>query len=209
MPTQDPSTFLADLIGTGISASLTPAMHEREAQALGLRKVYQLFDLAGMGLEADALPGLLDAAQTLGFSGLNITHPCKQAVIPLLDALSPGAAALGAVNTVVFRNGLRIGDNTDWAGFSQSFTRICRHGSGPGGAAGRRQVAEIIYFPLQTELLRAARALGCRTLDGGGMAVFQAVEAFRLITGRQPDPERMLRHFDELTGPSGHNFRAG
>ena len=53
-------------------------------------------------------------------------------------------------------------------------------------------VAEIIYFPLETELLRSARALGCRTLDGGGMAVFQAVEAFRLITGVTPDAERML-----------------
>ena len=44
-------------------------------------------------------------------------------------------------------------------------------------------VAEIVYFPMETELLRRARALGCRTLDGGGMAVFQAVEAFRLFTG--------------------------
>jgi len=51
---------------------------------------------------------------------------------------------------------------------------------------------------LETELLRTARALGCRTLDGGSMAVFQAVEAFRLITGVTPDPERMLRHFAEL-----------
>ena len=56
-------------------------------------------------------------------------------------------------------------------------------------------VAEIIYFPLETELLRQARALGCRTLDGGGMAVFQAAEAFRLFTGVRPDCERMLRCF--------------
>jgi len=56
-------------------------------------------------------------------------------------------------------------------------------------------VAEIVYFPLETELLRAARALGCRTIDGGGMAVFQAAEAFRLFTGKQPDSERMLQAF--------------
>jgi len=56
-------------------------------------------------------------------------------------------------------------------------------------------VAEIVYFPMETELLRTARALGCRTLDGGGMAVFQAVEAFRLLTGVAPDAERMRRHF--------------
>jgi shikimate dehydrogenase len=59
-------------------------------------------------------------------------------------------------------------------------------------------VAEIVYFPLETELLRAARALGCATLDGGGMAVFQAAGAFRLFTGLEPDAGRMLRHFGKL-----------
>ena len=59
-------------------------------------------------------------------------------------------------------------------------------------------VAEIIYFPLETELLRRARVLGARTLDGGGMAVFQAVEAFRLFTGIEPDSDRMLAHFAAL-----------
>jgi shikimate dehydrogenase len=56
-------------------------------------------------------------------------------------------------------------------------------------------VAEIVYFPLETELLRAARAAGCRTLDGSGMAVQQAVEAFKLFSGLEPDAERMRRHF--------------
>jgi shikimate dehydrogenase len=59
-------------------------------------------------------------------------------------------------------------------------------------------VAEIVYFPLETELLRTARALGCATLDGGRMAVFQAVGAFRLFTGLEPDAGRMLRHFGEM-----------
>lgn len=56
-------------------------------------------------------------------------------------------------------------------------------------------VADILYVPRETELLRAARALGCRTMNGGGMVVFQAAEAFRLFTGISPDGERMLRHF--------------
>ena len=56
-------------------------------------------------------------------------------------------------------------------------------------------VADIVYFPMETALLERARALGCRTLDCGGMAVFQAVEAFRLFTGITPDAERMLRDF--------------
>jgi shikimate dehydrogenase len=57
-------------------------------------------------------------------------------------------------------------------------------------------IAEVVYVPLETELLRVARAAGCRTLDGGGMAVFQAVKAFELFCGFRPDAERMLSRFD-------------
>ena len=56
-------------------------------------------------------------------------------------------------------------------------------------------VTDVVYFPLETELLRVARQRGCRTLDGGGMVVFQAAEAFRLFTGVEPDRERMLADF--------------
>lgn len=287
MTDQRPTSFLVGLIGSGIQASRTPPMHEREADAQGLRLLYQRIDLERLGLGADALPDLLLAAERMGFAGLNVTHPCKQAVIPYLDELSPDAAALGAVNTVVLRDGKRSGHNTDWWGFAESFRRglpgaalgrVVQLGAGGAGAAvahalmtlgvdeltlsdvdpsraeavaaslnerfvshGRRRVrvsrdlaadmasadglvhctptgmakypgmplpeellradlwvAEIVYFPLETELLRRARRLGCRILDGGGMAVFQAVEAFRLFTGLAPDPERMLRHFAEL-----------
>ncbi len=283
--TQDTQpAVLVGLIGAGIQASRTPAMHEREGAAHGLRYIYKLIDLDTLGIEAEALPELLIAAERMGFAGLNITHPCKQSVIPLLHALSPDANALGAVNTVILRDGTRTGCNTDWWGFAENFRRRCpdvprahvvQLGAGGAGAAvahaalklgvgaltifdidtvrterladnlrarfgaGRAAagtdlaraigeadglihctptgmaahpglplpadllraplwVAEIVYFPLETELLRAARARGCRTLDGGGMAVFQAVEAFRLFTGIMPDPERMLRHFAEM-----------
>ena len=64
-------------------------------------------------------------------------------------------------------------------------------------------VAEVVYRPLETELLKRARELGCRTLDGGGMAVMQAAGAFELFTGVTPDRERMLRHFATLTEPAG------
>jgi shikimate dehydrogenase len=63
-------------------------------------------------------------------------------------------------------------------------------------------VAEIVYVPLETELLRAARTMGCRTLDGGGMAVWQAVEAFELFTGTRPDPSRMEAHFRSMVSAS-------
>jgi shikimate dehydrogenase len=274
-------SFLVGLIGAGIQASRSPALHEREADANNLRFLYKVIDLEQLGLGPDALPELLRAAQLMGFAGLNITHPCKQAVIPLLDELSEDARALGAVNTVVLRGGKRVGHNTDWWGFAESFRRglpdsardcVVQLGAGGAGSAvahaaltlgvqrlfifdvdrnhaaqladalcarfgtaralaasdlepamqaadgvinttpvgmakypgmpvGRellradQWVADIVYFPLETELLRAARALGCRTLHGGGMAVFQAVEAFRLFTGVTPDPERMLAHF--------------
>jgi len=277
-------SVLVGLVGTGIQASRTPALHEREGAEQGLRYIYKLIDLEVLGLDVDALPEIVTAAQRLGFAGLNVTHPCKQAVIPLLDELSPDAAALGAVNTVVLKDGRRVGHNTDWWGFAESFRRelpdvkidrIVQFGAGGAGAAvahalltlGAREVtiidtnearaqsladalcerfgerrasasamvadaiasadgmvnttplgmarypgmpipsdllrptlwvADIVYFPLETELLREARARGCRTLSGGGMAVFQAVGAFRLFTGLEPDPARMLRHFSEM-----------
>jgi shikimate dehydrogenase len=280
------SSLLAGLIGYGIQGSLTPSMHEQEGAAQGLRYVYRRIDLQVLGLGAEALPELLTAAERMGYDGLNITFPCKQAVIPLLHELSDDAAALGAVNTVVLRGGRRVGHNTDASGFAEGFRRglpdvqldrVVQVGAGGAGSAvaqaavklGVQQltvvdteparaaqvaadvsarfgtgravagtdlaaaltmadgvinttpvgmakfpgtpvpaallrpdlwVAEIIYFPLETELLRDARALGCRTLTGGGMAVFQAVDAFRLITGSEPDAERMQRHFASMVG---------
>ena len=114
---------LLGLIGDGIQASRTPAMHVREAEEQGLACIYRLIDLIELRLSADALPDLLTAAERLGFNGLNITHPCKQTVLQHLDVLSPNARALGAVNTVVFRDGKRFGHNTDWFGFKAAFER--------------------------------------------------------------------------------------
>ncbi len=273
------------LIGAGIQASRSPRLHEQEAKDSGFSCSYQLFDLERLGAGVEALPELLAAAEQQGFAGLNITHPCKQAVIPFLDSLSEDAAAIGAVNTVVFKDGKRIGHNTDCTGFAQSFRRglgdvslgnVVLLGAGGAGSAvayaalqmgveklaihdsenarveslinrlserfGENRtlmvsslaesmsaadgliqatpvgmlghtglplpieliraghwLAEIIYFPLETELLRKARTLGCRTLDGGGMAVFQAAEAFRLFIGVTPDYERMLRNFAAMS----------
>ncbi len=66
--------------------------------------------------------------------------------------------------------------------------------------ASRPWVADIVYFPLETELIRVAREMGCQTLPGGGMAVYQAVDAFEIFTGREPDAERMFSHFESLVG---------
>ena len=115
--------FLLGLIGAGIQGSRTPAMHEHEGDEQGLRVLYQKLDLEPLGLTANALPDLLLAAERMGFAGLNITYPCKQAVIPLLHELSDDARALQAVNTVVLRDGRRVGHNTDWWGFAENFRR--------------------------------------------------------------------------------------
>jgi shikimate dehydrogenase len=276
-------SVLVGLIGAGIQGSRSPRMHEREGREQGFTYIYKVIDLEALGLPPPALPELVTAAERMGFAGVNVTHPCKQAVLTCLDELSPEACALGAVNTVVFRGGRRLGYNTDWQGFAESFRRemqgvrldrVVQFGAGGAGAAvafaaltlgvgrlsivdteparaarlaaalgarfgtgralataespdlvaaadgiinatpvgmarypgtplpedhlhGHHWVAEIVYFPLETELLRTARALGCRTMSGAGMAVFQAVESFRLFTGRDPDVARMLRHFAE------------
>ncbi len=139
-----PRSVLAGLIGAGIQASRTPALHEREGDAQGIRYLYRLIDLDLLGKSADDLEFLLAAASDLGFTGLNVTFPCKQAIIPLLDDLSAEARGIGAVNTVVLRDGRRIGHNTDCLGFAEGFRRglagaprqrVVQMGAGGAGAA--------------------------------------------------------------------------
>jgi len=108
--------FLTGLIGAPIKHSASPAMHERAAAALGVHCHYQLIEVAGAG--AEELRLLLEGVKRIGFSGFNVTFPYKEAVVPLLDELSPRAAAIGAVNAVVVRGGRLIGYNTDTSGFA-------------------------------------------------------------------------------------------
>jgi shikimate dehydrogenase len=120
-----PSTrqrFLAGLIGAPIAHSASPAMHEQAADALGLRCHYQLIEVAGAGREE--LRALLDGVRRLGFAGVNVTFPYKEAVVDLLDEMSPGAAAIGAVNAVVVRDGRLIGHNTDTTGFARAAAEL-------------------------------------------------------------------------------------
>ena len=277
---------LVGLIGAGIQRSLTPAMQEAEARAQGLRLHYQLIDLDRTGQSVEALAMLVSAARTMGFAGLNITYPCKQAVIPLLDDLSDEARAMGAVNTVVFKGGRAVGHNTDGSGWRWGFerslpgadlSRVVLLGAGGAGSAiahavlrmgakelvlvdsdgaraealaqslnahygsGRASgsadaaaalqgasglihatptgmdklpgmpiaatllrpdlwVSEIVYFPLDTALLKAARAIGCAVCDGGTMAVGQALRAFEHFTGLPADAARVDAHFRALVG---------
>lgn len=278
------ASCLIGLLGHGIQGSLAPPLHMREGAALGIHYVYRLVDFATLGFDHRNLGEVIAYAERLGFDGLAVTHPYKQAVIPLLSGLSDEARALEAVNTVVLRGGTRIGHNTDWLGFADAFRRnfpgaetgsVVQMGAGGAGAAvayamltlgagqlvvfdvdagraaqlvermrgkfGRERVAigtdlepelqtadglinttpvgmeghpgspvpeallrpdlwlaDIIYFPSETALLRAARALGARTMNGGGMMVIQAAEQIRLFTGQLPSYDRMLAFFDEI-----------
>jgi shikimate dehydrogenase len=116
--------LLVGLIGTGIQGSLAPALQEAEARHHGLRLHYQLIDLDSVASGVEVLPALITAARVMGFAGLNVTYPCKQSVIPLLDGLSEEARAIGAVNTVVREGDRFVGYNTDGSGWSWGFRRV-------------------------------------------------------------------------------------
>ena len=123
MSSTSPRKVLIGLIGAGIQKSLSPALHEEEARHHGMRLHYQLIDLDRSASSVEHLPTLLSAARIMGYAGCNVTYPCKQAVIPHLDSLSEEARAMGAVNTVVIRDGQLVGHNTDGSGWAWGFTR--------------------------------------------------------------------------------------
>jgi shikimate dehydrogenase len=276
--------LLLGLIGAGIQRSMAPALHEEEGRHHGLRVHYQLIDLDAAGVGMEVLPELMRAIRVMGFAGLNITFPCKQSVIPLLDSLSEEARAIGAVNTVVREGERLVGHNTDGLGWSWGFrralpkadlSRVVLLGAGGAGSAcadavlrlgaaqllifdqdaaraaalavrlnqhlpGRRAsassdlraaldgasglihatptgmanmpgmplpetllrpsmwVSEVVYVPLETQLLNAARRAGCAAADGGHMNVGQAVGGFKLFTGLDAEASRMEAHFRRL-----------
>ena len=139
--------FLTGLIGAPIAQSAAPAMHEQAAEALGARCHYQLIEVAGA--DPAELRALLDGVRRLGFAGVNVTFPYKEAVVPLLDEMSPGASAIGAVNTVVVRDGRLIGHNTDTMGFERAIgDLVAGSNHGPVALIGAGGVGKAIAFAL-------------------------------------------------------------
>lgn len=115
------TSLLAGLLGKGIRESFAPDIHMMEGEALDIRYVFRRIDLDVLGKSSADLPELLEGARTCGYNGLVITHPCKQAIIPLLKEISDTAKILQAVNTIVFRDDGIYGYNTDWSGFLAAF----------------------------------------------------------------------------------------
>lgn len=274
--------LVVGLIGEGIGASRTPAMHETEGAAQGIDYSYRFIDTAG--LKGVDIGGLLSELETEGLRGVNVTHPFKQQVLAHVTEKAPEVMRVGASNTVLFTGRGRKAHNTDYLGFLHAFRnelgaapkgRVLLLGAGGAGRAvglalaeagvrslairdsnraaaealaedvrsgfpetlaetvaedalaklrpdgivnatpvgmaahpgmpvarqllqHRPWVADIVYFPLETELLRTARELGCATMSGRGMAVMQAVKAFELFTGRAADADRMATTFDSF-----------
>jgi shikimate dehydrogenase len=281
-PVSPPSSsrrFLTGLLGAPIANSAAPAMHERAAAALELHCHYQLVEIAGASRQE--LKVLLEGVRRLGFAGINVTFPYKEAVVDLLDELSPAAALIGAVNTIVVRDSRLTGHNTDTTGFARAAgplveasaqgavalvgaggvgkaiafalaglgvgelrifdrdaAKAARLAAQLGGRIAARVttriedalhdavgvinaspvgmlpdletpvpdallhaglwVADAVYTPLWTPLLKAAKARGAEVMTGRELAIFAAADAFELFTGLVPSTAEMGIAFDEV-----------
>ena len=279
---------LIGLVGAPIASSASPALHEAAARAAGIEAWYHLIEIAGA--DGATLRAILDGVRRLGFAGVNVTYPYKEAVVGLLDEVEPRAAAMGAVNTVVVRDGRLVGHNTDASGFRTAYDRLVA-GSGPAGAPasvaligtggvgraiafalarpggpelrlfdterGRAEdlarrlgagsgarvvgsveaavdgagaiinatplgmapdvrspvpagliragqiVVDVVYSPLFTPFLVAARQRGARLMTGRELVIHQALDGFRLFTGLEGSETAMASAFDAVMAARG------
>lgn len=235
--------------------SLSPAMHNAAFKKLGLDFIYLPFRVSPENLEK-AILGM----RGLGIRGLSVTMPHKISVIKFLDKIDEAAKSIGAVNTIVNRNGKLVGFNTDGFGALRAFQEAGINLKnqkvlmlGAGGAAKsiafyitpfikelviidkdkntidnlRKKlkntqilinatpvgmppninqspidtnllrsdliVFDVIYNPSETKLLREARNIGAKTINGISMLVHQGAEAFKLWTGKNAPIELMKK----------------
>ena len=204
--------LLTGLIGAPIAHSASPAMHERAAEALGLRGHYQLIEVAGA--DAAGLSLMLEGVRRLGFAGVNVTFPYKEAVVPLLDELASTAATMAAVNTIVVKNNRLIGHNTDTTGFARAVKPLLAPSGNAVAVIGTGGVGKAIAFALaslkvtdlrifDSEPSRAER-LAALLASHGGARVARSVEdaldgATGLVNGT---PVGMLPNRDTPVPPA-------
>ncbi|MGG4264316.1 shikimate dehydrogenase [Peribacillus simplex] len=136
------------VMGDPIAHSMSPDIHNDAFEKENIEAVYHHFHVTKEGLN-DAVKGM----KALGIEGFNITIPHKASIIPFLDEVDELALAIGAVNTVVNKNGRFIGYNTDGKGF---FKSLCDEISGDIKAKktlviGAGGAARAIYFTLVKE----------------------------------------------------------
>lgn len=187
-----PNKLLTGLIGAPIAHSASPAMHESAAAALGLRAHYQLIEVAGA--DAPGLRMMLEGVRRLGFAGVNVTFPYKEAVVPLLDELAPGAAAMGAVNTVVVRENRLTGHNTDTTGFARAVAPLLAPSGNAVAVIGAGGVGKAIAFALaslgvadlrifDSETARAESLAALLSRQGGARPAASVEQALEGATG--------------------------
>lgn len=121
------TTRLAGVIGSPVRHSLSPAIHNAAFAELGLDWAYGAFEVA-----SGDVPAALAGMKAMGFGGLSVTMPHKDAAAAAVDELSPVAAALGAVNCIVPRGDQLVGHNTDGDGLIDALSEI---GFDPAGQA--------------------------------------------------------------------------
>jgi len=171
MPRIDGRTEIYGIMGSPVSHSLSPAMHNRAFEVLALNKVYVPFAVAD---PAAALQGL----KTLGVRGVSVTIPYKEEIVPCLDSIDPLAARIGAVNTLVFESGRVHGLNTDWLGANRALAQATELNRsrilllGAGGAAraigfGLKEAGAQVFLASRTPERgrRLAGELGCEWHD--------------------------------------------
>ncbi len=172
-------TKLVGLLGSPVAHSMSPALHTASFSKLGINAVYLGFDV-----RPEQLPSAVRGLVELGAIGYNVTMPCKTYIGEYLDELSTSASLMGAVNTVVIKEGRSIGHNTDGAGFIRNLRNLGHEpehkiatvaGAGGAGSAiftelALEKAAEIRIFNLhdafwektQAHLSRIAQATGAK-----------------------------------------------
>ena len=112
------TTRMLGLIGNPVEHSKSPAMYNYCFRKYGLDWAYLAFPIS-----PEKTGDAVQALRTLNMRGANVTMPCKSAVLPYLDYLTPAAKAIGAVNTIINDRGVLTGHNTDGFGYTENLRR--------------------------------------------------------------------------------------